>query len=52
MKEKIKIPAFISEKFLQSSVYNYKMQEDKKLNELFPTNSNLTNMYNIYKKYD
>lgn len=45
-KPPIKIPSFISEaQFMHKSVYNYKIDEDKKIEEIFPYAEQYTNKH-------
>ena len=42
----MKIPSFISDnKFMHKSVYNYELDDDKKLEEIFPSTDKYTNKH-------
>lgn len=42
----VKVPSFISEtKLMHKSVYNYKLEDDKKLEEIFPYADQYTNKH-------
>lgn len=42
----LKVPSFISEsKLINPSLYNYKMEDDKKIEEIFPYSDQYTNSH-------